>query len=72
MNDPPGLNNSEAAALSVSQAHYLIDKLLCVCGCIGVVLLIGRQCVMFRKYLLYWCSVQKSWFRFCRMGNENP
>ena len=67
MNDPPGLNNSEAAALSVSQAHYLIDKLLCVCGCIGVVLPIGARRVMFRKYF---CSpVQKSWFRFCRMGN---
>jgi hypothetical protein len=50
--DPPGLNNSAAAALSVSQAHYLIDKLFCVCGCIGVVLLIGAQCVMFRKYFL--------------------
>jgi hypothetical protein len=38
-----------AAALSVSQAHYAMDKLLCVCGRIGVVLLVSAQCVVFRE-----------------------
>jgi hypothetical protein len=36
----------------VSQAHHLLDKLLCVCGRIGVVLLSGPQCVVLREYLL--------------------
>ena len=39
-----------AAALSVSQAHYVMDKLLCVCGRIGVVLLISAQSMVFREF----------------------
>ena len=58
-----------AAALSVSQAYYVTDKLLCECGRIGVVLLVSAQCVLFRKYLLQ--PVEKFWLRFCHMGNEN-
>jgi hypothetical protein len=43
---------SSRAALSVTQAHYLVDKLLCVCGCISVVVVVSAQCVVFREYLL--------------------
>jgi hypothetical protein len=47
----------------------LTDKLLCVRGGIGVVLLVSAQCVVFREYLLQ--PVQKFWFRLCHMGNED-
>ena len=40
-----------SAALFVSQARHLLDKLLCVCGRISVVLVIRAQC-MFREYFL--------------------
>ena len=41
-----------AVARFVSQANYLLDKLLCLCGGAGVVLLASAQCVVFREYLL--------------------
>jgi hypothetical protein len=58
-----------AAALSVSQAHYVMDKLLCVCGRIGVVLLISAQCMVFREYLL--SPIQKFLAPLRHMGNEH-
>ena len=47
-----GLNSGLAAARLFSQAHHLLDKLLCVCGRIAVVLLVSAQCMVFREYLL--------------------
>lgn len=41
-----------AVARFVSQANYLLDKLLCVCGRTDVVVLLSAQCVVFREYLL--------------------
>jgi hypothetical protein len=58
-----------AAALSVSQAHYVMDKLLCVCCRIGVVLLISAQCMVFREYLL--SPIQKFLAPLRHMGNEH-
>jgi hypothetical protein len=46
----------------------LTDKLLCVRGGIGVVLLVSAQCVVFVNILQ---PVQKFWFRLCHMGNED-
>ena len=54
-----------AAALSVSRAYYVRDKLLWECGRTCVVLLVA-QCVVFRKYLLQ--PVDKFWLRFCHNG----
>jgi len=41
-----------AAAPVARQAHYLLDKLLCVSGRVGVVVLVGAQCVLLREYFL--------------------
>jgi hypothetical protein len=59
---------SPRAPVLAAAAHYVMDKLLCVFGCIGVVLLISAQSVVFREYFLW--PVQKSWFRFCHMGTR--
>jgi hypothetical protein len=41
-----------AAAPFVSDAHHSLDKLLCVCGRVGIVVLVSAQCVVLREYLL--------------------